>query len=49
MPVNNELGATSPNEAGPRTRALVRRWGMLHAVRSALGAAATVCFLIALG
>ena len=49
MPVNNELGATAPNEAGPRTRALVRHWGKLHAVRSAFGAAATVCFLIALG
>lgn len=49
MPVNNELGATAPKEAGPRTRALVRRWGKLHAVRSAFGAAATVCFLIALG
>jgi uncharacterized membrane protein len=49
MPVNNELYATAPNEAGLRTRALLRRWGKLHAVRSALGAAATVCFLIALG
>ena len=34
---------------GPQTRALVARWGRLHAVRSALGAAATACFLIALG
>ena len=49
MPVNEALGVIENAEAGPRTRALVARWGRLHAVRSALGAAATACFLIALG
>ena len=49
MPVNEALGVIGNAEAGPRTRALVARWGKLHAVRSALGAAATACFLIALG
>ncbi|MGO4682568.1 DUF1772 domain-containing protein [Hyphomicrobium sp. 2TAF46] len=38
MPVNKELEATPLEHAGPKTRALVERWGMLHGVRSALGA-----------
>ena len=49
MPVNEALGVIEFAEAGPQTRALVARWGRLHAVRSALGAAATAFFLIALG
>lgn len=49
MPVNNELDATAPADATASTRVLLERWGKLHAVRSALGIAATVCFLIALG
>ena len=48
MPVNEALGVIEFAEAA-RRRALVARWGRLHAVRSALGAAATACFLIALG
>ncbi|HEX2447270.1 MAG TPA: DUF1772 domain-containing protein [Methyloceanibacter sp.] len=48
MPTNNILMATDPARAGPETRALVVRWGSLHAVRTLLGAAATVCFLFAL-
>jgi uncharacterized membrane protein len=49
MPVNEALGVIEFAEAGPQTRALVARWGRVHAVRSALGAAGTACFLIALG
>ena len=41
--------ASSSSRRRARRRALVARWGRLHAVRSALGAAATACFLIALG
>jgi hypothetical protein len=48
MPTNNILMATDPAQAGPETRALVVRWGSLHALRTLLGAAATVCFLFAL-
>lgn len=48
MPVNEALGVIDYAEAGPQTRALVEHWGKLHAVRSGLGAVATVCFLIAL-
>jgi len=48
MPVNNELMAMTPEQAGPRSRALIERWGRLHAVRTLLGAAACGSFLAAL-
>jgi Anthrone oxygenase len=47
MPTNNALMATDPAEAGPHSRALIRKWEKLHRVRTALGAAAVVAFLIA--
>jgi hypothetical protein len=47
LPTNNRLLAIEPARAGEDVRHLVRRWGWLHAVRSVLGAAATVTFLIA--
>jgi hypothetical protein len=37
-PINDVLLATEPEKAGPPTRALVVKWGTLHAVRTALGA-----------
>ncbi len=45
MPVNKALEATAIDQAGPETRALVERWGVLHGVRSGLGALATLIFL----
>ena len=44
-PLNNKLLALSPDAAVPETRALLERWNRLHAVRSLLGGAATLCFL----
>ena len=45
-PTNNKLMAMEPSNEDPQIRALVRRWGWLHAVRSMLGLAATVTFLL---
>jgi hypothetical protein len=45
MPTNNRLMAMEPGSVTAEARQLVERWGYLHAVRSALGAAATLIFL----
>ena len=47
MPTNRLLEATPSDEAGAQTRLLIERWGRLHAVRTALGAAATLAYLAA--
>jgi hypothetical protein len=46
-PTNRVLGATRDEDAGPQSRALIRRWGKLHAVRSLLGLAGAGAFLVA--
>jgi hypothetical protein len=46
MPTNRQLEAT-PSSGDADTRGRLVRWGQLHAVRSALGALATVVYLIA--
>jgi Domain of unknown function (DUF1772) len=43
-PTNNALMATEVAAAGPASRALVEKWGALHAVRTVLGIVATVVF-----
>jgi hypothetical protein len=48
MPTNRVLNATDENDAGPNSRALIVKWGGLHAIRTALGIAATLAFLWAL-
>ena len=48
MPVNHRLQATPIAQASAESRALLQRWGQLHAVRSALGAAATGVYCLAL-
>ncbi|MGH6893449.1 MAG: DUF1772 domain-containing protein [Dongiaceae bacterium] len=44
MPTNRKLMALSDDSASGEIRLLIREWGVLHAVRGALGAAATVMF-----
>jgi Domain of unknown function (DUF1772) len=48
MPTNNVLMALDPADAGPQSRRLIEKWATLHAVRTTLGAAATVLFAAAL-
>jgi hypothetical protein len=45
MPVNQKLMATELSSAGRETRNSIEHWARLHAVRTALGSAATVIFL----
>ena len=45
MPTNNALKAIAENEAGAQSRALIVKWGSLHAVRTGLGIAATLAYL----
>jgi hypothetical protein len=48
MPTNNKLKAIVPDAVGPTSRAMIETWGRLHAVRTALGIAATLAYLWAL-
>jgi hypothetical protein len=49
-PTNDQLLAPERDLASADTRALLERWGLLHAVRSALSVAASVLYLmLALG
>src|SRR5262249_31593964 len=48
MPINKALMATELQDAGPKSRALICRWNILHSVRTALGTLAMLAFLIAL-
>lgn len=47
MPVNNQLMAIAPDNAGPKSRAMIERWGVLHGMRTLLGALATLIMLAA--
>ena len=44
MPVNKVLEATPPTPPMPKPRALIVRWGTLHAMRTALGVAAVLVY-----
>ena len=46
-PVNDKLKAADPIDAGTQTRALIERWGWLHAGRTVLGVLATAIFFCA--
>lgn len=45
VPTNRMLMATDAARAGAESRALIEKWGRLHAVRTGLGFAATSIFL----
>jgi hypothetical protein len=45
MPTNNRLMLIEPSMADSESRAMIERWGSLHAVRTALGLAASFAFL----
>jgi hypothetical protein len=45
MKLNTRMLAMRPREATTETHAMLDRWNALHAVRTALGAGATACFL----
>jgi len=48
MPTNNKLMAMEPSDQNSEARALIRKWGKLHAVRSFCGIAATLVFFLSL-
>ena len=45
LPTNRRLEAIEPQDANPESRALIVKWGGLHAVRSSLGVLSTLAFL----
>ena len=47
-PVNDALLALSAEQAGAASRALIERWGALHAVRAGLSVLATAAFALAI-
>ena len=47
FPTNRRLKAGSTEDAGSATRALLIRWGRLHAMRTLLGLAAVAAYLAA--
>jgi len=47
MPTNDRLMRIEPAMAGPESRAMIERWGVLHRLRTGLGLAASVAFLLA--
>jgi hypothetical protein len=46
LPTNQRISAWPIESAGPESRALIIKWGKLHAVRTALGLAATAAYLV---
>jgi uncharacterized membrane protein len=45
MPINNQLMALEPGSARSDSRAMIMRWGSLHAIRTVLGIGASLAFL----
>jgi len=47
MPTNNKLMRMEPADPNPEARALIKKWGALHAVRAILGISAGIAFFFA--
>lgn len=47
-PINDQLNAVADKDAGAGSRALIEKWGRLHAIRTALGILATGVYIWAL-
>jgi hypothetical protein len=43
-PINDSLLAIDPDKAGAQSRALIVKWGAIHAMRTVLGGLATAAF-----
>ena len=48
LPINKRVEATAAEKANAETRALIVRWGTLHAGRSLLGVAATLAYAVSM-
>jgi hypothetical protein len=48
MPTNHRLKAVPEEEANATTRAMIKKWGHLHAIRTLLGMTSTVAYLWAM-
>src|SRR5215472_2196769 len=48
LPTNKALMAMKPEDAGPHSRALIRKWNQLHTVSTILGCLSVLSFVIAL-
>jgi hypothetical protein len=46
LPTNKRIGAWPIDAAGAESRALIVKWGAMHALRTALGIAATLGYLL---
>jgi hypothetical protein len=44
-PLNQTLAGSTPQEAGPLARTVIRHWGSLHTARTVLGLVAVLAFL----
>lgn len=45
LPLNNQLNAIAPADAGPQSRAMLDRWNRLHGIRTLLSAFAVLTYL----
>ena len=46
LPLNHQLNALSPSEAGPASREMLTRWNKLHGVRTMLSGLAVIAYIL---